>query len=199
MKKQKVFIDCGAFCGETTRMGTKQYPECEKYIAIEPHPTHVKFLKYRFAYEPKIEIIQKAITTKKGTEILHENMDREATSTKTKNNKTQPIEVKTTTIKEILKPYKKHEIILKIDTEGNEYEIIQQMIKQNLLKNVKELYVDWHKQGTEKHKQTIKQLKKQGYTGNGTLEDEYYLNHIIKMIPKKNLINLIIKNKVKKT
>jgi hypothetical protein len=73
----------------------------------------------------------------------------------------------------------KDKIILKIDVEGKEYDILEKLIKCQIIPNyVNEIYCDWHYKkiksiSKERHNKLIKELKKFGYNLTGTNLDEF--------------------------
>lgn len=47
-------------------------------------------------------------------------------------------------LKEIADKYPECEIYIKIDIEGSEFKVIPEIFKSNDVKNIKEVYVEWH-------------------------------------------------------
>jgi len=193
----KVFIDLGTYNGNVMKEAYKRYSDFDLFIGFEPMPDLYKKTKKRFASNNKISIKRYAAGTK--------NIDgvKLYTNIATKNNKTfigkgstlfkdkisgginkdQFVLVDIIDFSEYLSNKFKNDdyIILKIDIEGEEYDLLEHLINTGNISFINELYCEWHynkidnKNITEeRHNKLIKNLNELGFklTGNNK-KDEY--------------------------
>lgn len=145
-----VYIDCGAWTGDSVLEFKKHYPDYKVY-AFECHPDHHKHLerlskKYDFTY------INKAVWIKDETISFYlGTKDRTQASTLHKNKKKKidrknPISVEAIDFsKWVLDTFSPDDnIVCKMNIEGAEYEILPRMIVEGTIRYIKKLYVAWH-------------------------------------------------------
>jgi FkbM family methyltransferase len=64
--KDEVFIDCGAYCGDTINDFFKYCREYKKIIAFEPDPSNFDALSKKYGNNPKIDLINTGVYDKNG-------------------------------------------------------------------------------------------------------------------------------------
>ena len=186
----KIFIDLGAYNGDTLEKALDFYPNFDLFYAFEPYPPNFKDLEKKFKDNPKVKIFQKAASTFEGKTnfFLHKDIgkrkdaDEGSTLEKTKNNidVSNSIEVDTVDFsKFILENFKdSDEIILKIDIEGTEYDLLEKMIIDKSIKYISKLYCEWHKHKTditeERHSSLIQKLNQLGFRLTGKNENDEF-------------------------
>jgi len=138
-----IFIDIGAYNGDTLSKGISRYPRCTKYIGFEPDSANYKLLKERFKDNDKVELYPLAV---EGGNKLYKGATPQSHSMfSTKNNVSEEfITVGSCSILSVMEGYKNEDFILKINAEGVEYEILEKLIKSGHLKLCKHLIVQWH-------------------------------------------------------
>ncbi|KKR46301.1 MAG: Glycosyl transferase family 2 domain-containing protein [Parcubacteria group bacterium GW2011_GWC1_40_13] len=186
----KVFIDLGAYDGDTIEKALKLYSDFDFFYAFEPYLPNLEKLRQKFKGNKKIIIFDKAAATHDGKAnfFLHKDIgkrkdaDEGSTLEKTKNNidVSNSIEVDTVDFsKFILENFKdSDEIILKIDIEGSEYDLLEKMIADKSIKYMSKLYCEWHKHKTditeERHISLIKKLNQLGFHLTGKNENDEF-------------------------
>lgn len=186
----KIFIDLGAYNGDTIEKALKLYPNFDFFYAFEPYPANFEKLHQKYKENKKVLLFKKAASAKDGKAnlFLHKDIkdrsgaDEGSTLEKSKNNINTSNFVKVETIdfsKLILDNFKtSDEIVLKIDIEGTEYELLEKMINDGSIKYVHALYCEWHKHKTdiseERHNSLIKKLNELGLNVTGKNENDEF-------------------------
>jgi FkbM family methyltransferase len=162
-----VIIDCGANIGMTTLYFHKQYPEA-RITCIEPNPKALLYLRRNLEKNlvDQVEIIPKALVGKHGkptvTLYTHPSWTVFA-STKaggwTGDQTFEPIQVESIKLSEVItSPVD----ILKIDIEGMESEVIEEV--QGKLHLVKHCLVEFHQTRTSHPDKILKILREHFHT-----------------------------------
>jgi len=125
-----IFVDVGAHGGLYTVLAAKRVGNGGKVFSFEPNPLNVKFLKLNVHLNnlENVEIIPMAVNNKEGRLKLFCSTNETAlTSTSPLNFKDanqRIIQVDTTSLDELIKKVDFVKI-LKIDTEGNDYNVLE--------------------------------------------------------------------------
>jgi FkbM family methyltransferase len=180
----KIFIDIGAYIGDTLAKALNKFKNIDYFYAFEPYPDSFNLLKKQYE-SSNIICINKAVGTK--NEIiklyLHKDIDiipkycvGNSTIKEKINVSNKFIKVECVDFNEFLNNFNiDDEIILKIDIEGGEYKLLNHLLKSNKLNLIKKIYCEWHyaKIGiTEKyHNLVIKRLNNVGFDLKGTYKD----------------------------
>jgi len=158
-----IYIDIGAYDGDTLAKGISKFPDCTAYFGFEPDPDNFAKLKERFGDNPKVIIYSIAIGT---NPKLYKGATPESHSGYASkfNVSSKFILVETLDIIAFLKDYPDEDITLKINAEGAEYPILEKMIETGWIHHVKRLYIQWHVEkigeiSMERHNHLIAQLK----------------------------------------
>jgi len=188
----KVFIDLGAFNGDTIKKAIVVYPDFDKYIGFEPVPSLYKKAAKRLNKYSKVKLYKKAASTSTKSVNLFLNyvrgkkgiMGSGSTLCKTKTsgniNIKRFIKVKSIDFSEYLENNfaKDDFIVLKVDIEGEEYPLFEYLIKTGTISYINKIYCEWHYKkigfDKDKHKKIVKSLRELGYklTGN-SIKDEF--------------------------
>jgi FkbM family methyltransferase len=189
MSSRMIFIDVGTHTGQTLLLAAKRYQTCDRYIGVEPVPDLYQetcrnipdtlksvmdvynfALDYQSVPEKNVIFYQDIGHTRLGSSLLKDK----------KNLRVREINVKSVDIRQFFAQFKDYNILLKLDVEGKEYDILEGMIKENLLQNVRELFVEWHWNKVKsisqlRHDNIVAKLNKMGYPLTGiSSEDEFY-------------------------
>jgi len=166
------FIDCGAFRGSTIRKARSLFPDY-KIIAFEPNP----YMKCDYGED--VTVLRKAVWIEDCTLPMYLHKDKPVSSSSTiiKAKDRHPLNKKNPVYIEAIKfsrwllwEFKAMVnwcpddiIILKMDIEGAEYEVLNNLIDGHAIDYINELYIEWHwsKMGYpyEKHKKLKEKLK----------------------------------------
>jgi len=152
INKGDVVIDCGANVGDVTNY----FAEKGAIVyAFEPNPYAFRVLEYRFKGNTNVVCIKKAVSDNAGTGKLffHEsaNLDQVKYSTGSsmvgdKNNVNEDSfeEVEVINLSEFISNLDKPVKVLKIDIEGEEHKILNQMIDNGTILSIPFVFVETH-------------------------------------------------------
>lgn len=149
---KKIFIDCGAHCGESILEAKKRYGDKTKIISFEANPNLAIPLQKHFKADSNVEINNAAIwiEDKKSTNF-YLSVDWSDGSSIYKEKKSGGItdnisvNIPSINLSEFIKKIKKDNyIILKLDVEGAEYEILNHLIDENTFSLVNEFHGEFH-------------------------------------------------------
>lgn len=167
-KKNPLIIDCGANVGMSVVYFKKLFPNA-RIIAFEPDKKIFDYLKYNVeSFEFKnVQLINKGLWKEQTTlKFFSEGADGGRVAIK--NDTNNLIEIETVKLSNYLKD---NEVdFLKIDIEGAETEVLIEC--QNELKNVKNLFIEYHSFSDSKQSLStiLKILEENGF--------RYYIEHI---------------------
>ena len=152
LNKNDIIIDCGANVGNVIKpiinIG------CQ-IIAFEPNPHAFNVLNQNFIDNKNVKCYQKAVSTKDGMSelFLHENSKKDnlywstgSSLQSTKNNidKENFVMVKTINFSNFVLSLNKEIKIVKIDIEGEEVNVINQLLDKNLHLKISQIIVETH-------------------------------------------------------
>lgn len=188
----KIFIDLGAFDGDTIKLAMKKYKRLDKLYAFEPLKKNFDKLKNNLDRVSNIVLINAAADTFTGEAKLYCTKDDYGGSLcedkegcfKDKFELVRTIDFSRFLIDNFTF---KDSIILKMDIEGKEYDIIRKMIEDNSIKFIREIYCEWHshmlEMSLEAHRDYISQLRRMGYNLTGDNKyDEFACVHNIRRL-----------------
>jgi FkbM family methyltransferase len=160
--KRGLFIDCGSNIGQGYRFFSKHYTtDLYDYILIEPNPNCLPHLQALRRNGANVEIIQKAASTRNGHTKLfgppstQRDPTYEGCSIVSDHNTAlyQAEEfavgpVETFSLSELIKAKRAiYDVVaLKMDVEGAEYEILEDMIIKDAHRKLHAIYVEFHSQ-----------------------------------------------------
>lgn len=171
-----VFIDVGANVADSTLFAAKSN-NVEKVYAYEPFPEVYKVAVKNINLNPelknKIQIFPYAWHNKNGKVSTDEVNDINASAINTflsdfaqpiKQEQLHRVQIETKRASDILRAIveenQNKNLILKMDIEGSEYDCFKDLDNSGLLKEVKQIFVEWHNKG---HEQITKILEKYGF------------------------------------
>lgn len=152
------FVDLGAHTGQTIVKAMQEYPHCRHYYAVEPLAHLIVAARKRIGYSNKdlVSFCQCALgvfpgVTTEGTVAFYEdtaNLGQGSSLLPDKriNNRRETV-VPCLDIDYYFQTYvdPTYKLILKIDIEGEEYEILEHLLENGfLVDRVIKLYVEWH-------------------------------------------------------
>jgi len=159
---KRIFIDCGAHCGESILEAKRRFGEDIKIVSFEANINlYTKLVEY-FKNDPNVTIHNKAAWIHNDIIKFHlstafsdgSSVYKEKVSGGVSENIYQTVGC--TDIAEYIKELDGWEIILKLNVEGAEYEILGHMIKEGVMHKVSEFHGEWHP--TKIDKQEVKDL-----------------------------------------
>ena len=203
----EIFLDIGAHEGKYTDLIIKNY-KIKKIYMFEPQPKFFKIIQNKYKKQNKINILNYAISNKNEKKILYINKHNLTSSIKKLNSQNKylniksklfgtnlkgmiekKILIKTVTLKNFFLKEKISNIdLIKIDTEGHEYEVLIGL--GDKIKLIKSILIEFHNNQTylgynskkieqllKKNKFILKKTIKFPFT---TWEDRIYTNNIIR-------------------
>ena len=211
LKKENIsiknFLDIGAHEGKYTDLIIKNY-KIKKIYMFEPQPKFFKIIQNKYKKQNKINILNYAISNKNEKKILYINKHNLTSSIRKLNSQNKylniksklfgtnlkgmiekKILIKTVTLKNFFLKEKISNIdLIKIDTEGHEYEVLIGL--GDKIKLIKSILIEFHDNKTylgynskkieqllKKNKFILKKTIKFPFT---TWEDRIYTNNIIR-------------------
>jgi FkbM family methyltransferase len=150
-RERGIFIDCGAYDGCSAIKFMMMNPGFDS-ISFEPNPE-----MWGYFESVPTTLIKKGVSKKKEVlDFLIDHIDGDGSSTiaaktilygKPEENKNcKRIRIECVGILDLVtnlsKKYDK--IILKLDVEGSEYDILEELLKQNLIEKISKLYAEFH-------------------------------------------------------
>lgn len=164
-----IFIDGGARIGESVEILLDPRPEllgCDAYM-FECNPNHITTLndfknnntKYNFIIRDEALWVEN--TTKDFFISIDRWGDLGCTLKPEKRemlDKTNPLTVQCISLSSFIEQFNQDDyIILKLDIEGAEYDVLEDLIKTNMITKINELYVEFHDMFFNVNSQPLKQ------------------------------------------
>jgi len=168
ISKNDIIIDFGANVGNVIKPISNI--GCQ-IIAFEPNPYAFKILKQNYEYNKNVNCIRKAVSTKNGMSklFLHENSEQDnllwstgSSLVKTKNNvdSSNYVIVETINFSEYLLSLEGQIKLVKIDIEGEELNVINQILDNDLNDKIDHILVETHQKKIPSHRTKLDNLKK---------------------------------------
>jgi FkbM family methyltransferase len=195
----KVYIDLGAFTGETIAKAIEVFDDVDLFIAIEPIPKLCKRLRERFAGNNKVKILECAVGDRNCDIKLYIGTNKRTGKlgsgsslfmSKVTGNISEDNYILTRMI-DFSKYLSNHfdiendEIILKLNIEGEEYVVLRNLIATGNIKYIKKIYCQWHhhkvKMFHDVHDKLISDLRDYGYDLTGTKNDDFAVIYKLQM------------------
>lgn len=181
-KKYKTVVDTGANVGVFTEY-LLQKELAEKIISIECDSKALKDLKRNFKREYRVDIIPKALSSDNNPITFYQSNENPVISStippdKLKNHMAGvkgdiEVKVETVTVKDIIDKIG-HVDLFKIDIEGGEYKIIENL-DPSLFKNISNFLIECHffeEDYLDKYNKMVKKLSDNGYNVEEFIKDQ---------------------------
>lgn len=156
-----VVIDLGGYTGVWAEEIIRRY-NCNVYL-VEPIFESWKTLAEKFEGNSKVRILQGAVGISNEEKTMYISGDSTSSNVQTG----EPVVVEYRTIDRILSQWNLEEVdLLQVNIEGDEYELLQYMLDNNITDKFKTIQVQFHlgiKDATDKHKLICEGLEKKGF------------------------------------
>ena len=150
---RKIFLDCGANRGQSINAFLKEFPNSNEFeiFSFEPSKSEEILSSLNNYKSEKIKIFNSAVDTQDGYKKFYDSGDT-SSSLIDRNRTKNIIKVKTISLsKFILENFdKKNYIILKIDIEGSEYDVIDDLSKKGIFNSIDLFFAEIHGSKTGK-------------------------------------------------
>lgn len=142
INKDSIVFDLGGYEGWFVEHISKKYDS--NIYCFEPLSVFADRIKEKYSHNKKIRVYAKGISDENKKSLIYLNNDGSSTNIIVG----QGIEIELTTIDKIMKDENiKFIDLLKINIEGDEYPLLEYMIKNNLHKSVRDIQVQFHRMG----------------------------------------------------
>jgi FkbM family methyltransferase len=156
LNKDSIVIDAGGYQGWFAEQIYNKY-KCNVYV-FEPVKSYYDLIVNKFKNNPKIKVFHYGVGGV--TETVDINLQGDGTSVHTKNNKFAGTEsIKIVNILDCLKDLGLENVdLLKLNIEGEEYPLLESLIKNNELKRFSNIQVQFHNffNGEEQRRNAIR-------------------------------------------
>ena len=154
-------IDLGGYTGVWAEQILRRY-DCNVYL-VEPIFESWKVLFEKFENNSKVRILKGAVGTSNTEKVMYVSEDGTSSNTKIG----EPVTVEYRTIDRILHEWDLEQVdLLQVNIEGDEYEVLQYMLDNNVIDKFKTIQVQFHlgiENATEKYKVICKGLEERGF------------------------------------
>lgn len=159
-------IDIGCFNGDSVLHFVAD-PEVDSIVAYDPNPRFHGIWQAIADHYPHIIFVNKAISNKNGQaeyNLMPERRPLGSSITKDKRDfgNGQHLQVDVIDIAEVIDS----DCWLKLDSEGEEFNILERLIETDKLKHIKRIYLEWHTSKLQgdyrpRYEAIVKELEKQ--------------------------------------
>jgi len=183
----KIFIDLGAYNGDTIEEAMIAFSDCEKFYAFEPFECNFNELITKFKNDDRVIVIKKAASDKNGEErlfIKHGSNEGNSICSNKNNVSSDFVVIDCVDFSQfVLDNFDKtDEIILKVNIEGAEYSMFDKMINDDSICYIDKIFCEWHvhkihniKSG---HDRIVSQLNKKGFNLTGSNDNDAFVIHV---------------------
>lgn len=190
--KRKVIIDIGTYTGDTITLAIRKYQDADLFVGYEPSKQLFESAKKNLVYSDKVDLRNAGVGAKPRTEKLFLD-PKDYISGETglgnsiyddKERCTEEFEyIRVEGIKNVIKEFEGDYLVLKINAEGVEYEILEEMIHEDLFRFVDEFYVDWHagkvkRFNYEYHWDLVRRCRKAGHSFTGLTRGDSFGTYV---------------------
>jgi len=146
LNENSTVIDLGGFKGVwIDEILKKLNPIVPNIILVEPVPEFYNYLVEKFKTHKKIKVINCGVSTDENEHVKNLYISTDASSTNFKNNSGDIIQIKTLPIEKILQDNNLENVdLIQINIEGDEYGLMEHMIKENIIKKFNNIQVQFH-------------------------------------------------------
>jgi len=152
----KIYIDCGAFIGDTVDCEYLFKFKADKKIAFEANSELVPYVKNK----DFDEVYDKAVWIEDGEVTFYQDQSkRPLGSTMMSSKRTgilKPIKARAIDFSEYIKQFKDDDVLIKMDCESAEFPILEKMIKDGTITIPSAMYVEFHPNKVPEYTTTYK-------------------------------------------
>ena len=194
----RIFVDLGAYRGDTLELAMLTCPPFDRYYAFEPCKASFRTMEKAFKGRPGVECIHAAAGTSDGTTKLFHHQDaagwfrrifanenaEEGHSTMAAKSNVDPRSFETVPVVDLSRFLREHakpedEVVLKVDIEGGEYDLLEKLLADGSFELVDKLYCEWHRHkmpvAEGRHETILRKLAEAGYPLTGdNAKDEFH-------------------------
>lgn len=147
-----IFIDCGAHLGESVDFFLKRFSQADSFQihSFECNPSSIEHFKKRHNLKANVKLYEKAVWVNEEGLDFYLGLSDGCSAIKEKItgnlDKQNPIRVESISLSKFIKEnfLSVDNIILKMDIEGAEYAVLNDLCDTGAIKYVKSLFGEWH-------------------------------------------------------
>jgi FkbM family methyltransferase len=183
----KVFIDLGAYDGDTLEEAIELFEDVDVFYAFEPFESSFRTLGEKFGNNPKVVLVKKAASDVDGEEQLFlkkRGAEGHSLCSKKNNVSSESISIESVDFSKYLSDNfsEDDEIILKVNIEGAEYKMFDKMIKDGTVVYIDKIFCEWHHfkvAGTKgQHDRIVKSLQVSGFNITGDNNKDAFVEYV---------------------
>jgi FkbM family methyltransferase len=153
-------IDLGGFTGVWADQMINKYDS--NLFILEPVPQFYDILVEKFKDNSKVNLLNVGVSTENEKGIIFLNNDASSSNSTVG----EPVDVEYLTMDSVLEKWNLYEVdLLQINIEGAEYNLLDYMIQNNILKKFKNIQIQFHT--VIENYEERRNLIQQGFIGNG--------------------------------
>ena len=180
---KSIFVDLGAFSGDTIESAMRLYPSASRFIAFEPLPEHFRILQEKFGRDERVELVNAAAACSDGSARFYRGLSPGQSGgslcLKTNCSESEAFDVETVDLARFLRERYPDAsgAILKCDIEGMEYQLLPYLIETGSISVFGTIHCEWHYDrvgvSREQHKNLVHSLNGLGFalTGENRLDE----------------------------
>lgn len=139
LDENSIVFDIGGYRGWFTEQINNKFGS--KILCFEPIPEYANAIRNRFLSFENIKVFTLAISDKNEKSIIYINNDSSSTNIESNN----PIEIECITLDEVMNNNNIQNInLIKINIEGDEYPLLEYMLKNNLIEKCENIQIQFH-------------------------------------------------------
>jgi FkbM family methyltransferase len=174
---RRIFVDLGAFDGDTIELAMSLYPDTDLFVAFEPSRENLGLLRTRFMTHPRVRIVAAAAGIADAAQVNlyhatgtygHSLLQSKANVSADDAEVVEMIDF-SRYVSEEFEP--SDHIVLKIDIEGSEYDLLERMIEQRSIDRIATLFCEWHHRrigvSARRHRALVRRLRREGLSITG--------------------------------
>jgi FkbM family methyltransferase len=183
----KVFIDLGAYNGDTLEQAIELFSDFDYFYAFEPFADSFGEMEKKFSGNGKVRLVNKAASNVDGKEKLFlkaKGNEGHSLCSKKSNVTSKSIEIESIDFSKYLEENFSEDdtIVLKVNIEGAEYKMFDKMISDGTIKYVDKIFCEWHNfkvSGVKDlHDKVVKGLQGLGYELTGYNRDDAFVEYV---------------------
>lgn len=141
LDEQATVFDLGGYQGDFASEIYARYRA--KVLVFEPHPVYAGHISRRFEKNPEVEVYPFGLGAR--DEVLLLGTEGESSSTLMIGDKNKAVEAEIKNAKSFLELHEVRKIdLLKINIEGGEYELLEHLLKEDLIGRIENLQIQFH-------------------------------------------------------
>ena len=180
---KSIFVDLGAFDGDTIESAMRLYPHASRYVAFEPLPEHFQKLQEKFGRNERVVLVNAAAATRDGSARFYRGLSPGQSGgslcAKINCSESDSFEAQTIDLARFIREQYPNAFgaVLKCDVEGMEYQLLPHLMETGVIGAFGVIHCEWHYDrvgvSREQHCGLVQALNRLGFalTGENRLDE----------------------------